>query len=221
MSLVLAIDGALSVGTVAVIDGHEVRAERTVAMKGASEERLFPAVLDAVSAAGAALRDVTRVVCGAGPGSFTSLRIAASIAKGIAAGSGARIAAVSSHALVIAGAAQVVGAGRYLVVTDALRGECFATLVVVAAGGAIGEIAATTRVSADGVAEQAATFGATLAGPGRALDLSPHARGVARLVATPGAITGVDLDRWEPDYGRLAEAQVKWEATHGRPLPAS
>ena len=31
----------------------------------------------------------------------------------------------------------------------------------------------------------------------------------------------VDLDRWEPDYGRLAEAQVKWEATHGRPLPAT
>ena len=28
----------------------------------------------------------------------------------------------------------------------------------------------------------------------------------------------VDLDAWEPSYGRLAEAQVKWEAAHGRPL---
>jgi tRNA threonylcarbamoyladenosine biosynthesis protein TsaB len=31
----------------------------------------------------------------------------------------------------------------------------------------------------------------------------------------------VDIDTWEPQYGRLAEAQVKWEAAHGRPLPAS
>ena len=31
----------------------------------------------------------------------------------------------------------------------------------------------------------------------------------------------VSLDQWEPDYGRLAEAQVKWEATHGRALAGS
>ena len=30
----------------------------------------------------------------------------------------------------------------------------------------------------------------------------------------------VDLASWEPVYGRLAEAQVKWEAAHGRPLVA-
>jgi tRNA threonylcarbamoyladenosine biosynthesis protein TsaB len=29
----------------------------------------------------------------------------------------------------------------------------------------------------------------------------------------------VDLASWEPDYGRLAEAQVRWERAHGRPLP--
>jgi tRNA threonylcarbamoyladenosine biosynthesis protein TsaB len=28
----------------------------------------------------------------------------------------------------------------------------------------------------------------------------------------------VNLASWEPDYGRLAEAQVRWEAAHGRPL---
>jgi tRNA threonylcarbamoyladenosine biosynthesis protein TsaB len=27
-----------------------------------------------------------------------------------------------------------------------------------------------------------------------------------------------DLATWEPAYGRLAEAQVKWEAAHGRAL---
>jgi hypothetical protein len=46
---------------------------------------------------------------------------------------------------------------------------------------------------------------------------SPMARDVARLV--PGAfLAPVAIAGWEPDYGRLAEAQVKWEKTHGRPL---
>ncbi|MCU0625900.1 MAG: hypothetical protein MUF21_05350 [Gemmatimonadaceae bacterium] len=42
----------------------------------------------------------------------------------------------------------------------------------------------------------------------------PHARGAVRLVARAVTVGG-----WEPDYGRLAEAQVQWEAAHGRPLP--
>ena len=32
------------------------------------------------------------------------------------------------------------------------------------------------------------------------------------------AADAADLAAWEPAYGRLAEAQVKWEAAHGRPL---
>jgi tRNA threonylcarbamoyladenosine biosynthesis protein TsaB len=28
-----------------------------------------------------------------------------------------------------------------------------------------------------------------------------------------------DIASWEPLYGRMAEAQVKWEAAHGRGLP--
>jgi tRNA threonylcarbamoyladenosine biosynthesis protein TsaB len=48
------------------------------------------------------------------------------------------------------------------------------------------------------------------------VDARPHARAVA-LMAEPAA---VDLATWEPAYGRLAEAQVKWEAAHGRALPS-
>lgn len=222
MPAVLALDAALSVGTVAVLDGTRLLAERAVPMKGAHEERLLPAVLAALAEAGIAPRELSRVVCGGGPGSFTSLRIAASIAKGIATGSGAVLSAVSSHALVIAGAEPgALPAGRYLVVTDALRGECFVSLVTVAGGGRVVTVGAGRRLAADAVAAAALEAGAQVAGPGQAHDLSPHARGVARLWELPGAIADVDLDRWEPDYGRLAEAQVKWEATHGRPLPAT
>jgi tRNA threonylcarbamoyladenosine biosynthesis protein TsaB len=55
-------------------------------------------------------------------------------------------------------------------------------------------------------------------GPGQRLDFHPHARGVASLLESVVRGGPVDLASWEPSYGRLAEAQVRWEATHGRPL---
>ena len=42
----------------------------------------------------------------------------------------------------------------------------------------------------------------------------------ARLGSLLAASEPVDLGSWEPAYGRKAEAQVKWEAAHGRPLGA-
>jgi hypothetical protein len=39
----------------------------------------------------------------------------------------------------------------------------------------------------------------------------------SRLAAAPP----VDLATWEPQYGRVAEAQAKWEREHGRPLTGS
>ena len=45
--------------------------------------------------------------------------------------------------------------------------------------------------------------------------------GSAGLPAGARPVTpAADLAGWEPAYGRLAEAQVKWEATHGRSLEA-
>ena len=219
--VLLALDGALSIGTVAVIDGARVLAESTVAMKGAHEERLLPAVHDTLARAGIAPGAIEAVVCGAGPGSFTSLRIAASIAKGYAMGAGVPLHAVSSLLLVVAGAVEWPAAGRYLVLTDAMRGESFAALVVVDGGHSMAIEGAVRRIVSSDADDEAARCGATAVGPGRGLDLAPHARGVARLGNVPGAIVPVDLDTWEPDYGRLAEAQVKWEAAHGRPLPAA
>jgi tRNA threonylcarbamoyladenosine biosynthesis protein TsaB len=46
----------------------------------------------------------------------------------------------------------------------------------------------------------------------------PHARAAAHLTNMITAAAPADLAEWEPLYGRLAEAQVKWEAEHGHPL---
>ena len=62
--------------------------------------------------------------------------------------------------------------------------------------------------------EAAAIFGAAVG------DAVPHASGCIALADSIERSGPVDLDRWEPAYGRLAEAQVKWEAAHGRPLSA-
>ena len=51
-------------------------------------------------------------------------------------------------------------------------------------------------------------------------DVVPDASAVASLLSRVIAAGAVPLDSWEPRYGRLAEAQVKWEAAHGRPLSA-
>src|SRR5215510_8510424 len=97
----LAIDASTYTGDVAVIDGTRVLAEANTAMRGADEERLMPTVARTLFAANVGVNEIDRVVCGAGPGSFTSLRIAGAIAKGIATGVGRPLYAVSSMALIV------------------------------------------------------------------------------------------------------------------------
>jgi tRNA threonylcarbamoyladenosine biosynthesis protein TsaB len=56
-------------------------------------------------------------------------------------------------------------------------------------------------------------------GPGETEPRDPHARGFAALLrASDDLVRRVDVASWEPDYGRKAEAQVRWEQAHGRAL---
>ena len=214
--LTLALDASTSRGTVAVLRDGVVVAVREAVMRGEQEERLMPAVLAALADAGAVPRDVARVVCGAGPGAFTSLRIAAGIAKGVAQGAGVPLFAVSSLVLVAAGADAPLPPGRYIATLDAMRGERYAQVVAVRADGTV----RAEGVQALASVEQLAAADAPVVGPLEPTARMPHARGVAAALAACIAAGPVDLDAWEPSYGRLAEAQVKWEAAHGRPLAA-
>lgn len=217
-AMTLAIDASTYTGTVAVLRGTRVLADGAVAMRGEAEERLLPAVAAALASAGCSVDAIERVVCGGGPGSFTSLRIAASIAKGIATVRGVPLLAVPSLALVVAGQEPALEPGRYLAVLDAMRGDVHAALVGVdGAGQAVLESDAMLLAASD-VAAVAEREGATPVGPAQPRAAWPHARGVSRLERT---LQPVSLQAWEPTYGRLAEAQVKWEATHGRSLPSA
>ncbi len=219
--ITLAIDASTYIGTVAVLRDRALVAEGEAVMRGEQEERLMPAVVATLGEAGCSARDVTRVICGAGPGSFTSLRIAGAIAKGIVMGSGERadgLYAVSSLALIVAGRSAQLEPGRWLALLDAMRGERYATLYEVGSGGSVGEVQRLGLIAEGDVANECTRLGARAIGPREMVEASPHARGAAVLLDEIIAHGLVALDTWEPDYGRLAEAQVKWEAARGRSL---
>lgn len=199
--LVLAIEASGGEASVAVLRDGVVLAEGEAPMRQGRGEALLPCVTEACARAGIAPTDLARLVVGAGPGGFTPLRIAAATAKGIAHPAGLPVLAVPSLLLVAAESAPA-GIDRVEVAADALRGESY---VQAAARDADGW-------RPDGPVRLAADV------PVGALVGRPRARAVR--ACAPSAFAAVDLAGWEPSYGRLAEAQVRWEADHGRPLPA-
>jgi tRNA threonylcarbamoyladenosine biosynthesis protein TsaB len=99
-----------------------------------------------------------------------------------------------------------------------MRGEFYAARIILHAGVAV-QSEAPMLVSAAQLEEVRERERALrLIGPGQEIDAHPHARGVASLLESIVESGPVNLGSWEPDYGRLAEAQVRWEAAHGRPL---
>ena len=213
----LAIEASTYSGSVAVIRDGEVVCERETAMRGEREERLMPAVADALNDAGLRPSEIERIVCGAGPGSFTSLRIAGAIAKGLALAAAAPLHPVSSLFLVVAGARPPLSPGRYVAAGDAMRGDVFAAVFSVTEGAIVEEGTVTLVPKAD-LPAFARQHAAHLVGPNETAALQPHARGAAALGTLAPWPAAANLASWEPDYGRLAEAQVRWEATHGRAL---
>jgi tRNA threonylcarbamoyladenosine biosynthesis protein TsaB len=212
------LEAATYAGSVAVLDGSRLLGERSVAMRGREHEALMPATAAVLDECGITPAQLGRVICGAGPGSFTSLRIAGGIAKGIAMAAGVPIVPVSSLALVVASQHALVS-GRYLAAIDALRGEHYVALYEVTVAGDVELVAPSRRVASDSVMATAAEHGAWVVGPGQPeRSVDPHARAAARLTKLIDGTIPADLAEWEPAYGRLAEAQVKWEAEHGRPL---
>jgi tRNA threonylcarbamoyladenosine biosynthesis protein TsaB len=222
----LALEGSTYAGSVALLRGHSVIAERTLPASGTPsrdgrEERVLPSVVECLDEAHVRVNEINRVVCGAGPGSFTSLRIAGSVAKGIAVGVGCPMFAVSSLLLSVASSDGPLENGLYLSVLPAMRDEWFAMLVECETGDSIVQRGEIAIIGGPELAKAAAAEGAALLGPGQTVDITPHARGAARFLDSIGSTGPVAIETWEPDYGRLAEAQVRWELAHGKALGVS
>jgi tRNA threonylcarbamoyladenosine biosynthesis protein TsaB len=220
--ITLVIEAATYAGSVALVDADRVLGERSVAMRGRDREALMPALAEVLEEASMPVSQLERIVCGAGPGSFTSLRIAGGIAKGLALAEGIPLLPVSSLALLVA-SREPLAPGRYLAAIDALRGEHYVAGFNVASDGELTSEHSLALVPSGELDDFAMRLGAELvvAGAASVGSGAPHARAAARLTKLIDATAPADLAAWEPAYGRLAEAQVKWEAAHGRPLASA
>ena len=122
---ILALDTAANACSVALQAGDRVieRIETTPRKHAAT---LLPMAEECLAEAGLALGDLDAVAFGRGPGSFTGLRIAASVAQGIAFGAGLPVVPVSNLAAAAVAAHRKHGWRQVLVAFDARMHELYA-----------------------------------------------------------------------------------------------
>ena len=190
---------------------------------------------------------VTRVISGDGPGSFTGLRVASAIAKALVWGRqdiewwtapSLLARALAAQQQVMQRPEPIGGADMtVLAISDALRGELYAGCwqfrgdTVSQRGNAphamppaelAGFGAVDVVVGSIPDALVSAVADATGVQPVVGDAALPDARWLIGLSGWRGGLQQVhDAAAWAPQYGRPAEAQAVWEAKHGRRLPDS
>ena len=115
---ILAFDTSTPLGSVAIGVGTEVLARTELRRQGAHSSDLIPKIHETLEEGGVDVGELTGVVVGSGPGSFTGVRVAASTAKGLAQALDLPLWAVSS---LEAGAAAVDAA--WVPLSDGPRAE--------------------------------------------------------------------------------------------------
>jgi len=234
----LALDTATEIASVAV--GRPPAAQSGAHVQGARRHaaeiiRLVDFVL---SRLGIRPGDLEGLVVGDGPGSFTGLRIGWAAAKGLAHEAGLEVRAIPSLMAAAAGAAPKLGAEPVAACFDALRGQVYGAVYVfhpdrveTLVAPCVLTVPELARVASrrprlvvgDGAVRYADDVTRWIGAPPVPLEsLPPGATLLLSLVEREGTGRTIeDPATAEPVYGRPAEAQARWEASHGRPLPDS
>jgi tRNA threonylcarbamoyladenosine biosynthesis protein TsaB len=121
---ILALETSTDWCTVAVGDGIRWHRRGEQAGQGTSE-RLLPMIDAALTEAGWSLSDLDGIAFGAGPGSFTGIRIGCGVAQGLAFGQGIRVIAVPTLAAIAQEAHRAHGWQRVLACLDARMREVY------------------------------------------------------------------------------------------------
>jgi tRNA threonylcarbamoyladenosine biosynthesis protein TsaB len=218
MRVLVAIEAATDIGSVAIGDERGLIGELTVGMRTRHAESLLPGLQYLLQSAGVERQDIAGVVVGAGPGSFTGVRIAAATARGLAHGLNVPLYAYSSLAALAASAGV---AGLVCPLFDARRGEVYGACyemdgwevrrtVLQPAALTATEIADRIREYAphfvgEGAVRYAAELGIAAPPP-----LLPRAAALLWLAHNDRTEGGrVELTAgWEPDYLRASGAEL-------------
>lgn len=218
----LGIETATSPGSVALTEDGRLLAETLLPVRARRSEAVLPEVEALLAACGRRVDALDAVAVGAGPGSFTGVRIAAALAKGLRFARDLPLFAYSSLAVLAAGTGLP---GRVCAAFDARRGEVYAAAFegleppVPRVGPAalpvealLGRFEAPERWTF--VGEGAALNAAAIAGVGGRI-LPPHL-GIPRASALlwlarrwPEAGRVADPDGWEPQYVRRWSARPR------------
>jgi len=208
--MLLAIDTATDRASVAL--GRTMQDALEENLDGARRHAaaLLPMIARLLARADLGLDAVRGIVLADGPGSFTGLRVGATVAKALSLTRGLPVLAAPSL-MARALAASAASDDAVLVTSDALRGDAYAAVYRFTGQGVDTLVPAGERSRSD----------VAMLAPG-AIEAHAQQAQASALIALAalrgGAVPVTDVAGWEPVYGRPAEAQAQWERTHGRPL---
>ena len=120
----LALDTAATACTVALLTDKGLL-EAGIEAERVQAESLLPMVEKLLAEAGLDLRGLDAIAFGRGPGAFTGLRVAASVAQGLAYGAGLPVVPISNLDALAAAAHARHGAGSILACLDARMQEVY------------------------------------------------------------------------------------------------
>jgi tRNA threonylcarbamoyladenosine biosynthesis protein TsaB len=214
----LALDTSTPVGSVAVGRGHEVLAESLLTVRATHSEAVLPEIDRLLTLCGLTAFDLQGVVVGGGPGSFTGVRIAASLAKGLCHARGLDLFSFSSLAAVAAGAGCTE---PVCAMFDARRGQVYAAGYRM--GTRLEELFPPRAGSLEQVLSDLDPAGWCFAGDGAGAGEESIRLAGGRVldpdVWVPRAGCLLWLASVDPDRGRVAEP-AHWEPEYVR-LPAA
>jgi tRNA threonylcarbamoyladenosine biosynthesis protein TsaB len=121
---ILALDASTEICAVA-LGGSAGFEERAVMAGQRHSELLLPMIRSLLADAGTTLQKLDGIAFGAGPGSFTGLRIACGIAQGLALGAGLPLVGISTLAAMAETARQRNGCARVVAALDARMHEVY------------------------------------------------------------------------------------------------
>jgi tRNA threonylcarbamoyladenosine biosynthesis protein TsaB len=228
LKMLLCLDTSTVTARVAVIDAAGAVPFTASATAERHSGHVLPLCARALDAVGLRPAALAGIACGAGPGSFTGLRVGLAVAKGLALPTGVPLYLPSSLAALAVDLLPELEAGRVAVpCLDAGKGEVYVAAFVADGERLVREVTPVARIAGAALGAWLAVVGRP-AVAGNGADRYRAEVGDARVeVEGPSAVSigklallqrargeAADLERAVPDYGRPPDITVKKSGTN-------